>query len=87
LVLGNSGSANEGRAPETVPAGTQLYPGADVEDYASRSEFGFATLDRVATGVTGDWLLTEYTVDGVPVIECAISGGKSHCRKLGASAP
>jgi hypothetical protein len=85
LVLGNSGSANEGRAPDTLPAGAQLYPGAEVEDYAARSEFGFATLDRVAGGASGDWLLTEYDVDGLPVIECALSGGKSRCSKVGAA--
>jgi len=87
MVLGNSGSANEGRAPETLPVGAQLYPGAEVEDYASRSEFGFATLDHVGAGASADWLLTEYTVDGAPVIECAISGSKSHCRKVGGVTP
>ena len=87
VVLGNSGSANEGRAPDALPAGAQLYPGAEVEDYAARSEFGFATLDRVAGGASGDWLLTEYNVEGLPVIECALSGGKSRCSKVGAVTP
>ena len=81
LVLGNSGSANEGAAPEAIATGTELYPGVEVEDYASRSEFGFATLDRVDGAAPGQWLLTEYAVNGVPVLECSISGGKSRCRK------
>ncbi len=85
LVLGNSGSANEGRAPMSLPIGAQLYPGAEVEDYAARSEFGFATMDRVPGGAAGDWLLTEYDVEGVPVLECALSGGKSHCGKVGST--
>ncbi len=79
LVLGNSGSANEGRVPQTLPAGTQLYPGIEVEDYAARSEFGFATLERVASGANDAWLLTEHAVDGTPLLQCAISGGKSRC--------
>jgi hypothetical protein len=48
LVLGNSGSANEGLLPQTLPAGAQLYPGAEVDDYAGRADYGFATLDRLA---------------------------------------
>jgi hypothetical protein len=79
LVLGNSGSANEGLAPASLPPGAQPYPGALVEDYMSRSEYGFATLDRQAHGA---WLLTEHTPQGVPVIECKLAGGKSQCSKL-----
>ena len=82
LVLGNAGSANEGRAPDAVPAGAQAYKGAVVEDYAARSEFGFATLDRVDSGRSGDWLLTEYSSTGEPVIRCRISGGKSRCEPV-----
>jgi hypothetical protein len=80
LVLGNSGSANEGKPPQALPPGFQAWAGAEVEDYAARGDYGFATLDRV--GNSADWLLTEYTVTGVPVLECAIAGGKSRCKKL-----
>ena len=82
LVLGNSGSANEGSAPEALAAGTELYPGVEIEDYAARSEYGFATLDLVAGTAPAQWLLTEYAVSGLPVLECSISGGKSRCRNL-----
>ncbi len=80
LVLGNSGSANEGKPPQVLPPGFQAWAGAEVEDYAARGDYGFATLDRV--GHSADWLLTEYTVSGVAVLECAIASGKSRCKKL-----
>jgi Calcineurin-like phosphoesterase len=87
LVMGNSGSANEGLAPEIsldmLAAGIQPFKGAVVEDYAATSNYGFATLDRVgATAAAGDWLLTEYSASGVPVIRCKLSGGKSRCAKV-----
>lgn len=82
LVMGNSGSANEGAAPEVLDAGVPLYPGAVIEDYAARSEYGFAMLDRMGAGTSGYWQLTEYSTQGVPVIRCAIRGGKSRCERL-----
>jgi hypothetical protein len=84
LVLGNSGSANEGLVPDVLPPDAKLYRGAEIEDYAARSDYGFATLDRVDSGVNGDWLLTEYTINGRAVIQCKISGGKSHCSSVSA---
>ena len=87
LVLGNAGSANEGRAPLTVPAGATPYAGADLEDYVARTEFGFATLDRVNAQDGSQWLLTEYTTKGQPVISCDVGRGKSRCRKLDTPAP
>ena len=86
LVLGNSGSAIEGLVPEVLPSSAKLYPSAEVEDYAARSEYGFATLDRLDPKPGGDWMLTEYSIHGVPLIECVISRGKSRCSKLPASA-
>jgi len=86
LVLGNAGSANEGAIPQVLPPGSVLYPGAEVEDYAARAEFGFATLDRVDSAINGAWLLTEYTTTGQAVLQCAISRGKSRCNKVSTSA-
>ncbi len=82
LVMGNAGSANEGGPPESLPAGAEPYPGAVVEDYASRAEFGFATLERSSEGPNSDWLLTEYDVMGKPVIRCDIHQGKSLCKPV-----
>ena len=82
LVLGNSGSAIEGLVPEVLPPGAKLYPGAEVEDYAARSEYGFATLDRLDPKIAGNWKLTEYSIDGVALIECVIARGKSRCSTL-----
>ena len=86
LVMGNSGSANEGLVPEVLPPGAQLYPGAEVDDYAGRADYGFATLDRLDASAASGWLLTEYTVDGQPVLQCTIHGAKSRCHKLNAPA-
>ena len=85
LVLGNSGSANEGRVPENLPVGTELFKGAQIEDYMGRADYGFATLDRVGPHERGDWRLTEYTTLGQAVIQCELSGGKSRCKKLNSS--
>jgi Calcineurin-like phosphoesterase len=86
LVLGNSGSANDGDIPATLPPGMQPYPGAIVEDYAARSDYGFATLDRVdlpGSSSLSRWLLTEYSVAGEPVFRCDIHGSKSKCQRIG----
>ncbi len=79
LVMGNSGSANEGFAPKNVPEGSVAIKNAVIANYAARSDYGFATLDRVESDSKSDWLLTEYTTTGVPVIQCQISNGKSLC--------
>jgi len=82
FVVGNTASANEGHVPASLPSATELYPGAVVQDYMARAEFGFATLDRLRGKAAGRWLLTEYTVQGRPVMRCTIAGGKSRCNKL-----
>jgi hypothetical protein len=87
LVLGNAGSANEGRAPLSVPAGATPWPGAELENYTARSEFGFATLDRVNAQDGRNWLLTEYDRSGQAVLTCDVGAGKSRCRMLAAPAP
>jgi hypothetical protein len=79
LVLGNSGSANEGRAPESIASGTEAFPGALVDDYIARSEYGFATLDKVDDGSASHWKLTEYDTQGKAVISCDIRNAKTRC--------
>lgn len=81
LVLGNSGSANEGRVPQELPSATELYAGAEVEDYTASADYGFATLDRIEPNKHETWLLTEYSTLGRPLYECAISTGKSRCSR------
>lgn len=80
LVMGNSGSVNDGSIPTKVPANTEAYPGAIISNYAATAEYGFATLDRVPA--TANWILTEYTAAGKPVFRCAVDGGKSECVKV-----
>lgn len=83
LIFGNSGSATEGRAPTAVAVGTQAYPGAEVDDYASNSEFGFAVMDRIDGSIGEQWRVTEYDVDGHAKIVCEIQGSKSRCGTSG----
>lgn len=80
LIMGNSGSVNDGEIPTQLPANTEAYPSAIIADYAATAEYGFATLDRV--GATANWLLTEYTAAGIPIFRCTIDDGKSKCAKL-----
>lgn len=82
LVMGNSGSLNEGHLPETIPAGVEPYPGAVVDDFVTMADYGFASLDRVDPNNANLWTLTEYKADGTPVYRCDISGSKSHCLHL-----
>ncbi len=82
IVFGNSGSLNEGGLPQTLPAGTQPYKGAVVEDFATQQDYGYATLDRVPGQDDTHWLLTEYRADGTPTITCNLVGSKSRCKKL-----
>ena len=79
LVLGNSGSLNEGFAPTTIHSSDQVYRDAVVDHYASRSDYGFATLDRHEENGQESWLLTEYTSEGKPALECIINKGTIHC--------
>lgn len=78
LVLGNSGSANEGGLPKSLPAGSSPAPGAVVEDFSTRSGFGFATLDRQKSG----WTLMEWNVQGQAMIRCQLQERKSRCETL-----
>jgi hypothetical protein len=80
LIMGNSGSINEGDIPTRVPSNTEIYPGAIIADYAATAQYGFATLDRI--GATANWLLTEHTASGKPVFRCVIDDGKSKCVKV-----
>ncbi len=79
LVMGNSGSMNEGFAPKDIKPTDRVYKDAVVDNYASRSDYGFATLDRVFEGGQETWLLTEYTTEGQAVIHCKLKQGKSRC--------
>ncbi len=80
LVMGNSGSLNEGQAPHVIKPTDRIYKNAVVSNYAARSEYGFATLDRSVKAGQASWLLTEYTPQGQPVIRCHVQNGKSDCQ-------
>lgn len=82
VLFGNAGSATDGHAPMSVAIGTEAYPGAPVDDYASRSEFGFAVMDRIDGSGEAQWRITEYDVRGDAKIVCEIHGTKSRCRRL-----
>ena len=80
LVLGNSGSANDGNLPTRLPPNFEVYPGAVIDNYLATTDYGFATLDRQAAG-RGQWLMTAFNVQGTPMFTCAITGSKSKCAK------
>lgn len=82
LVMGNSGSLNEGQLPEHIPAGVEPFPGAVVDDFVTMADYGFASLDRVDSKDASLWTLTEYKADGTAVYRCDINGSKSHCKHL-----
>lgn len=83
LVLGNSGSVNEGSVPTTLPAGSIVSAHAEIEDYAATAEFGFTLLERETVQDSGveEWRLTEFSASGRPNFECKITETKSRCRK------
>ncbi len=83
IIMGNAGSANEGTLATTFTPGEKLHGDALVEDYAATAAYGFATLDRVGGGESGDWLLTEFDTDGKAVFLCQIKNSKSQCTKAG----
>jgi len=82
LVMGNSGSLNEGFAPQAIAPTDRVFKDAVVDDYAARSEYGFVTLDRMTDASPDYWQLTEYTPQGQPVIQCRIQNGKSRCNSV-----
>jgi len=82
LVLGNSGSLNEGAPPASMPPGTPADSGARVADYATQPGYGFATLDMVGEARAGHWLLTEYNAAGQALIRCDIQHKTSRCRPV-----
>jgi len=81
LILGNSGSVNEGVASKALPPNAQLHGGAVIEEYVASDDYGFATLDRIGAGNDESWLLTEYKANGQAVVKCNISGGASRCSR------
>ena len=79
MIFGNAGSAIEGHPPTAVAAGTEAYPGAHIDDYASSSAYGFAVMDRLDAPGAASWRVTEYDVSGRAQIVCEVRGTKSRC--------
>jgi hypothetical protein len=75
LVLGNSGSAMEGFVDEARALKAQPAPGAVLATFASHRAFGFATLDRIASG----WQLTAWSVAGQALRRCSLQGTALAC--------
>jgi hypothetical protein len=75
LVLGNSGSAMEGRVDAAAALRAQPAPGAVLESYATQAGFGFAVLDREGDG----WRLTEHDTQGRALATCTLRGAKLKC--------
>lgn len=81
LVMGNSGSVNEGVLPQNLPQSFEAVKGAQVEHYASNMAYGFGILD-LPDDAQGPWQLTEYDVSGKALIQCTLHKKKSLCKTL-----
>lgn len=81
LVMGNSGSANEGVLPQTLSASFQASTGAQVEHYASNTAYGFGMLE-LPENPQDAWQLIEYDVDGKALLICTLHKKKSMCKTL-----
>ena len=81
LVVGNSGSQMEGRAPQSVPAGFALKPQVHVAHYASQPRFGFA-LFELSPDAPDDVTLTEFSVEGQALLRCKARSGHLQCSNI-----
>jgi hypothetical protein len=75
LLVGNGGSAMEGRVDPAAARRAQPAPGAVVRSFVSQPAYGFATLERTDTG----WLMTEWSVAGEPVLSCSLRASQWSC--------
>jgi hypothetical protein len=82
LILGNSGSAIDGHAPNDLSVGAQAYPGARINDYSVSSEYGFAMFEQVQGQSGSAWLFTEYSVTGHPMFSCVLNQESAGCQKV-----
>ncbi len=75
IVAGNSGDTLETPLKEDAPDGIAPAPGAALAGFFKRSDFGFLTMERSATG----WTFTERDVSGVPITDCLLRGSDLRC--------
>ncbi len=75
FVLGNSGSMTEGWLPEKLPEEARDIGGVKIDAFHTRQGFGFAMLERE----DGGWRLTEFDMDGRPVMFCAVAAPGLRC--------
>jgi Calcineurin-like phosphoesterase len=75
LVMGNAGSSRDLPLPKALPPGTTPAPGASVHEFVTTHEFGFASIERQGA----DWLLTEWNLQGEPMLYCSLRGATGHC--------
>ncbi|MCY4746758.1 metallophosphoesterase [Pelomonas sp. UHG3] len=75
LVIGNGGSAAEGRLDARTAQQAQPLPGARVETFQSHTDFGFTLLSATPQG----WRLQAYDALGQPLASCTLAGQKLRC--------
>ncbi len=75
LVIGNGGSAAEGRLDASAAQRAQPLPGARVETVQSHTDFGFSLLSATPQG----WQLQAYDTLGQPLASCTLAGQKLRC--------
>jgi hypothetical protein len=75
LLVGNGGSAMEGRLDAAAARKAQPAPGAVVRTLVTHPSFGFATLERNGTR----WNITAWSVDGQALQRCTLDGSRLDC--------
>lgn len=78
FVLGNSGSMTEGWLPAQLAAESREIGGVRIDAFHTRQGFGFAMLERE----DGGWRLTEFDLDGKPVLNCSVAAPSLRCSKV-----
>jgi hypothetical protein len=78
FVFGDGGTAADAPLPDPFPSRVSPLAGAAVREMRYTSRFGFATLDRTASG----WMLTAYDVDAAPMGTCTLSARNAACTQI-----
>jgi len=78
FVFGDGGTAADAPLPDPFPRNLTPLAGATMRDLRYTIRFGFATLDRTASG----WALTAYDVAGAPMENCTLAQRQAQCTPI-----
>ncbi|MEO5766524.1 MAG: metallophosphoesterase [Casimicrobiaceae bacterium] len=78
FVFGDGGTAADAPLPDPFPPNLSPLKGATMRELRYTVRFGFAVLDRTASG----WTLTAHDVAGAPMETCLLSGREATCKPI-----